>query len=66
MKAVLESLDKIPGSIGTRNQIQEYWDRGWKWISEKQESRVKGKKARKQKSTLKPKLVLDREDFLYL
>ena len=36
-KAVLESLDKIPGSAKTRDQIQERWDRGWKWIFEKRE-----------------------------
>jgi len=59
-EAVMESLDNIPGSFGTRNQIQKRWDRGCKWIFEKQGSRAKGKKAEK------PKLVLDREDLLYL
>ena len=38
VKAVVESLDGIPGSIGTRNQIKERWDRGLKWIFEKQEA----------------------------
>jgi len=59
VKAVVESLNDIPGSIGTRNQIQKRWDRGWKWISEREGSRTKGKKARK------PELVLDHEDILY-
>jgi len=59
-KAVVESLDNIPGSIGTRNQIKKRWDRGWKWIFEKQGSRAKGKKAEK------PKLVIDPEDLLYM
>lgn len=36
-KAVLENLEKIPGSAKTRDQIQERWDRGWKWIFEKRE-----------------------------
>ncbi|KAF9644922.1 hypothetical protein BDM02DRAFT_822801 [Thelephora ganbajun] len=61
VKAVVESLENIPGSIGTRNQIKRRWDRGWKWIFEKQGGRAKGKKAEK------PKLVLDHEDLdLYL
>ena len=60
VKAVMESLDNIPGLIGTRDQIQKRWDRGRKWIFEKQGSRTKGKKAEK------PKLVLDHEDLLYL
>jgi len=59
MKAVVESLDNIPGSIGTRNQIEKRWERGYKWIFEKQRGGAKGKKGDK------PKLVLDRED-LYL
>ena len=59
-KDVVESLDNIPGSIGTKNQIEKRWDRGWKWIFEKRGSRAKGRKAEK------PKLVLDREDLLYL
>ena len=37
VKAVWESLDKIPGSVKMKEQIQECWDRGWKWIFEKQE-----------------------------
>ena len=60
VKAVVESLDYIPGSIGTKNQIEKRWDRGYKWIFEKQGTRAKGKKAEK------PKLVLDREDLSYL
>ena len=60
VKAVVESLDDIPGSIGTRNQIRKCWDRGSKWIFEEQGSRARGKKAEK------PELVLDREDLLYL
>ena len=60
VKSVVESLDDIPGSIGTRDHIRKRWDRGSKWIFEKQGSRAKGKKAEK------PKLMLDREDLLYL
>jgi len=59
VKAVVESLHDMPGSIGTRNQIKKRWDRGWKWIFEKQGSRAKGKKREK------PKLVIDPEDLLY-
>ena len=59
-KAVVESLDSIPGWIETKNQIQERWDRGWKWILEKQGSRAKGKKDEKLK------LVLNREALPYL
>jgi hypothetical protein len=60
VKDIVESLDNIPGSVGTRKQIKKRWDRGWAWIFEKQERRVKGKKAER------PKLELDREDLLYL
>ena len=34
VKDVVRSLDDIPGSIGTRNQIKKYWRRGWVWIIE--------------------------------
>ena len=57
VKAVVESLSNIPRSAGTREQIDRRWNRGWKWISEKQASRVEGKKAEK------PKLALDCEDL---
>ena len=60
VKVVVESLGDIPGSIGTRELIRKRWDKGWRWIFEKQGSRMKGKKVEK------PKLVLDREDLLYL
>ena len=61
VKTVIESLNDIPGSIRTRNQIQKRWDRGWNWISEREgSSRAKGKKAKK------PELALDHEDLLYL
>jgi hypothetical protein len=60
VKDIVESLDNIPGSIGTRKQIKKRWDRGWAWIFEKQGSKVKGKKAEK------PKLMLGRENLLYL
>lgn len=60
VKAVVESLNDIPGSIRTRNQIQKRWDRGLKWISEREGSKTKGKKVKK------PGLVLDHEDLLYL
>ena len=59
-KGVVESLDDIPESIGTKNQIRRRWDRGYGWIFEKEGGRAKGKKIEK------PKLVLDREDLLYL
>ena len=59
VKAVVESLDDIPGSIGTKNQIEKRWNRGYRWVFEKQGTRAKGRKANK------PKLVLDREDLLY-
>ena len=58
VKAIVDSLDNIPESIGTRNRIKKRWDRGSKWIYERQGGRAKGKKAEK------PKLVLDREDLL--
>jgi len=60
VKVVVEGLHDIPESIGTRNQIKKRWDRGWKWIFEKQGSRAKGKKAEK------PRLVIDPEDLLYM
>ena len=60
VKAIVEGLENIPGSIGTRNQIKKRWVRGWEWIFEKEGSRAKGKKAEK------PKLVLDRDDLLCL
>ena len=59
-KAIVENLDAIPESVGTRNQIEKRWERGYRWIFEKQGGKAKGKKADK------PKLVLDREDLLYL
>ena len=60
VKAIVENLDAIPESVGTRNQIEKRWERGYRWIFEKQGGKAKGKKADK------PKLVLDREDLLYL
>jgi len=60
VKAVVESLEGIPESIGTRNQIEKRWERGYKWIFEKQGGKAKGRKANK------PKLVLDHEDLLHL
>jgi len=54
VKVVVESLHDIPGSIETRNQIKKHWDRGWKWIFEKQGSRAKGKKAEKLKLVIDP------------
>ena len=42
VKAIVEKLDNIKGSIGTRNRIKERWDRGSKWIFEKRESIAKG------------------------
>lgn len=60
VKAIAENLDSIPGSIEMRNRIKKQWDRGSKWIFERQESRGKGK------NTERSKLVLDREDLLWL
>ena len=60
VKAVVESLDSVPRSVGMRDQIEEHWGRGSEWIFEKQGTGAKGKKA------VKPKLVLDREDLPYL
>jgi len=60
VKVVVESLEDIPESIGTRNKIGKRLERGYKWIFEKQGGKAKGKKVDK------PKLVLDREDLMYL
>ena len=60
VKSVVESLDDIPGAIEIKDKIKKRWNRGWKWILEEQGSRAKGKKAEK------PKLLLDREDLMYL
>jgi len=38
VEVIVEGLDGIPGSTGTRNQIKGRWDRGRKWILEKQGS----------------------------
>jgi len=54
VKNVVESLGDTPRSVEMRDQIKKDWDRGWKWIFEKQGSKAKGKKAEK------PKLVLRR------
>jgi hypothetical protein len=35
VKVIVESLENMPGSIGTRSQIKEHWKRGWMWIFEK-------------------------------
>lgn len=35
VKAIVENLNNIPGSIETRNQIETRWNQGWKWIFEK-------------------------------
>lgn len=59
VRAIVDSLGDIQESAGIRNRIRKRWDRGSKWIYEKQECRAKGKKAEK------PKVVLDREDLLW-
>lgn len=59
-KAVMESLEDIPESIGTRGKIEKRWGRGYKWIFEKQGGKAIGRKVGK------PRLVLDREDILHL
>ena len=56
----MESLEDIPGSIETRNKIRKRWEQGYKWIFEEEGGKAKGRKIDK------PKLVLDREDLLYL
>jgi len=43
VEVVVESLDGIPGSTGTRDQIKGRWDRGRKWILEKQGSEREGR-----------------------
>ena len=60
VKVVVEGLEDIPESIGTRNKIEKRWERGHKWIFEKQGGKSKGRKVDK------PKLALDCEDLLYL
>ena len=54
VKDVVESLGDTPRSVEMRNQIKEDWDRGWKWIFEKQGSKAKGKRAEKPKLVLRP------------
>ena len=44
---VVESLDDVPGPSATKNRIRKRWDRGYKWIFEKEVVRVKGKRAEK-------------------
>jgi hypothetical protein len=53
VKALVEGLDNIPGSTGTKGRIQKRWDRGSRWIFEKEGNGAKGKKAEK------PRLVLE-------
>ena len=36
VKAILESMGNVPGSMETRNRIRRCWDGGCKWIVEKQ------------------------------
>ena len=43
VKAIVESLDDIPESRETRKRIKERWNRGVRWIFEKQGSKAKGK-----------------------
>ena len=43
VKAIVESLDDIPESREMRKRIKERWDRGVRWIFEKQGSKAKGK-----------------------
>jgi hypothetical protein len=43
-KAIVENLDTLPRSIGTRNKIEKRWNRGSKWILEIRGSREEGKK----------------------
>lgn len=48
VKAVVENLNNIPGSNGTRIRIKKPWDRGSKWIlTETQVNKAKGTTADK-------------------
>jgi len=47
VKAIVGKLENIKGSTETRNRIKERWDRGSKWILEKQESGAKETEADK-------------------
>ena len=42
VKTVLESLYNIPESTELKKKVQKRWDRGWKWILEKER---KGKRS---------------------
>lgn len=61
VKAIVGNLEALPGSSATRNRIKKRWDRGWKWIFEKQGSteceREEGRES---------KLLSDHEEPLYL
>ena len=50
---IVESLDDIPGPVDTKNWARKRWDRGYKWIFEKEGGGAKGGR------TEKPNLVLD-------
>ena len=45
VKTIVESIDTLPGSIKAKNRINKRWDRGWKWILEKQSKRGSKTKA---------------------
>jgi len=47
VKEIVENLDTLPRSIETKIKIKQRWDRGRKWILEKQRSKMKGKMAEK-------------------
>jgi hypothetical protein len=44
LKAIVESLENIPGSAKMRKRMKNRWDRGSKWILEKQGTRANGVK----------------------
>jgi len=55
-RAVVESLDDIAGSVGTRNQIKENWDEGCRLIYE---GGTKGK------DVVKLEFAIGHEQLLY-
>ena len=50
---IVEGLDDIPGLPAKKNRVRKRWDRGYKWIFEKEGGGAKGKKGEK------PRLALE-------
>ena len=59
VRAIIESIESIPGSAKMSNRMKKCWDRGSRWIREKRGDTVKRRKA-------KPELIFDLEDLRYL